>query len=191
MKSDALDAAANAQLIAHLRLVEKWSHTHNLTATRSVEEMFTRHTLDSLSLLPYLPASGDCADMGSGAGFPGLVLAIARRDLHFHLIEAQQKKASFLLQAAHSLALKNVSVIAERAERIRDQRFACITVRALASLAEIARLAQPLLAPGGVVLAMKAGDMKEELSALPPDWQAERNALPEAGTGRCVVKMCR
>lgn len=151
-----LPAGASEQLQRYLALLAKWNRTYNLTAVRNPAEMVTHHVLDSLVVLPHLPMrGGTLADVGSGAGLPGIPLAIARPQWSITLIDASQKKAAFLRQAAIELKLANVTVREERVERWRPvARFAVVISRAFAELARFIAACRHLVEPGGVLAAM-------------------------------------
>lgn len=163
--------AAQAQLIAYLKELKTWNETYNLTAVREPQEMVTRHLLDSLAVLDF--ASGQTlADVGSGPGLPGLVLAIARPELAVTLVEANRKKAAFLRHARRRLGLANVAVVQARVEAFRPEtRFDCVICRAFAAAGECARLAGHLIGPGGRFLLMKGRDPGAELADLPLDFR--------------------
>lgn len=154
----ALPAGAAEQLLAYAELLTKWNRTYNLTAIRDPLEMVTRHLLDSLAVLPHLPMSdgGAIADVGSGAGLPGIPLAIARREWRITLNDSSQKRAAFLRQAAIELGMRNVETYEGRVETWRPAaRFAVVISRAFADLAEFIAKCRHLVAPGGVLAAMK------------------------------------
>jgi 16S rRNA (guanine527-N7)-methyltransferase len=139
----------------------------NLTAIRDRPGMLRKHVLDSLSVQPYLRGSR-VADIGTGAGFPGLPLAIVNPERHFALIEATGKKARFVAQTVERLGCENVLVEHTRAENYRPLRlFDTVVARAVASLADFAAYAGHLCAPGGRLLAMKGKRPDQEISALP------------------------
>jgi 16S rRNA (guanine527-N7)-methyltransferase len=151
-----LPDGASEQLQRYLALLAKWNRTYNLTAVRDPLEMVTHHVLDSLVVLPHLPMRHDTlADVGSGAGLPGIPLAIARPQWNITLNDASQKKAAFLRQAAIELKLANVAVREERVERWRPAtRFAVVISRAFAELARFIAACRHLVEPGGVLAAM-------------------------------------
>lgn len=162
-----LPEAAVDSLLHYLGLLVKWNQAYNLTAIRDPLEMVTKHLLDSLAVLPHLTGAR-VLDVGSGAGLPGIPLAIADPQRSYTLLDSNSKKTRFLVQAKGELGLSNLSVIHSRVEQYRPERlFDTVTARAFASLADLASGAARLLAPGGVLLAMK-GEMPEaELAELP------------------------
>ena len=161
-----LDERARQRLLAYVELLQRWNRVYNLSAVRDPLEMIDRHVLDSLSALPYL-GSGPCLDVGSGAGLPGLVLAVARPELSWVLLDSNAKKCRFLEHARVALALDNVRVARSRVEDFHPGgRFSTIISRALSNLADFVAGARHLLAPGGRLLAMKGRDPEHELAAL-------------------------
>jgi 16S rRNA (guanine527-N7)-methyltransferase len=159
---------ARRALQAHLDLVAKWNRVHNLTSVRDPEQMVTLHLLDSLSLLPHLEGAQRLADIGTGGGFPGVPLAIARPRLRVSLVESSHKKCTFLEQAKAELALANVEVVCERVEQWKPaERFDTVVSRAFAELADFVAQAAHLLAPGGRMLAMKGLHPYEEIARVP------------------------
>lgn len=160
-----LPAKAVDQLLAYRDLMLKWNRTYNLTALKDPARMVSHHLLDSLAILPWI-AGPELLDVGSGAGLPGIPLAIARPDLRVTLVDAVQKKAAFQRQAAIELGLANVQVLHGRVEELQG-RYGMITSRAFADLADFVRLTRSLLAPGGRWLAMKGLAPEQELAALP------------------------
>jgi 16S rRNA (guanine527-N7)-methyltransferase len=160
---------ATERLLAYLALLQKWNRTYNLTAVREPEKMVTHHLLDSLAVLPHLPG-GALADVGAGAGLPGIPLAIAQPARRVTLNDASDKKAAFLRQAAIELKLANVDVHAGRVEAWHPaQPFACVISRAFAELAQFIAACRHLLAPGGVLAAMKGTLSRAELERVPAD----------------------
>jgi 16S rRNA (guanine527-N7)-methyltransferase len=154
----ALPAGARDLLLDYMALLVKWNRTYNLTAIRDPLSMVAHHLLDSLAVLPHLAlvaGRARLADAGSGAGLPGIPLAIARPEWRITLAEANQKKAAFLRQAAIELSLRNVEVHEGRVEAWRPQPlFDTVISRAFAALRDFIAACRHLLAPGGVLAAM-------------------------------------
>jgi 16S rRNA (guanine527-N7)-methyltransferase len=163
-----LSKEAGATMAAHLRLVEKWNRVHNLTAVRETEQMVVLHVLDSLSLLPHLGEAKRVVDVGTGAGFPGIPLAIARPEVSFTLLDSSHKKCSFLEQVRTELKLSNVSVACERVEQYRPpEPFDTVASRAFAELSDFVTQSQHLAAPRARFLAMKGVYPFEEIARMP------------------------
>lgn len=154
-----LPESGRGQLLDYLELLAKWNRTYNLTAIREPLAMVSHHLLDSLAVLPHLPMPAEgasLADAGSGAGLPGIPLAVARPEWRVALAEASQKKAAFLRQTAIALRLKNVEIYEGRVEAWQPgSRFAVVISRAFAGLAQFIAACRHLVAPGGVLAAMK------------------------------------
>jgi len=155
------------KLIAYLTLLLKWNKAYNLTAIRNESEMVSRQLLDSLSVLSLV--KGDrVLDVGSGAGLPGIPLAILMPDTDFVLLDTNSKKTRFLNQVLIELRLKNVEVEQQRVESYQPKElFDCITSRAFASLIDMIDGSKHLLTSKGQWLAMKANQIEEEIQALP------------------------
>jgi 16S rRNA (guanine527-N7)-methyltransferase len=162
-----LPADAPERLLAYRDLLQKWNATYNLTALKDPAQMISQHLLDSLAILPWVNAP-HILDVGSGAGLPGIVLAIARPELAVTLVDAVQKKTAFQQQAIIELGLKGVTAHHARIEKLAG-RYPCIVARAFAGLADFVALTEHLLAPGGRWLAMKGQRPDAELAALPND----------------------
>ena len=190
-----LDAAARQRLLAYLALLDKWNRTHNLTAIRDERRMVSHHLLDSLSVLPRLPQRPALRllDVGSGGGLPGIPLAVARPEWRVTLLDSNQKKCAFLRQAAAELGLANVEVVASRAEAYAPaQGFDVVIARALSGIAAFVEATRHLLAPGGLLVAMKAADPERELAQLPKSVRLdriERLAVPGVEGERHLVIM--
>jgi len=166
-----LDAQAQQRLLAYLALVEKWNRVYNLTAVRDTDRMVPQHLLDSLAVAPHLRGES-LLDVGSGAGLPGLPLAVARPAMTVTLLEASHKKSAFLKQAAIELALPNLEVVNARVEAWEAPRaYDVVISRAFSDLAEFAALAGRHVAPGGVLAAMKGVYPYEELAQLPSPYR--------------------
>lgn len=167
-----LDAQTQAKLLDYLALIVKWNKVHNLTAIRDPENMVTLHLLDSLAVLPYINGK-HLLDVGSGAGLPGIVLAICRPDLQVTTIDAVQKKASFMRQAKAELQIDNLQVQAGRVEQLKPlQPFDIVISRAFSELALFIKLTKHLIAEHGEWLAMKGVHPADELASI--DYQPSR-----------------
>ncbi|MDI6750330.1 MAG: 16S rRNA (guanine(527)-N(7))-methyltransferase RsmG [Pseudomonadota bacterium] len=191
-----LPPGAEEKLSAYLALLAKWNKVYNLTAIREPEAMVTHHLLDSLAVLPILQESAlagrhaTLADVGSGAGLPGLVLAIARPDWRVASIEAVEKKAAFQRQAKIELGLSNVSIHCGRVEDWQE-RFDAVISRAFASLAEFVALAGHL---ADRLWAMKGAYPAEEIAALPAGWRVSACHglhVPGLKAERCLLLLER
>jgi 16S rRNA (guanine527-N7)-methyltransferase len=164
-----LGDAALEQLLAYIALMAKWNKTYNLTAVRDPLALVTHHLLDSLAVLRHLPAAAGetVADAGSGAGLPGIPLAVARPAWRLTLAEASAKKSAFLRQATIEIGLRNVSVYEGRVESWRPaQRFSVVVSRAFARLAQFAEACGHLVASGGCLAAMKGALRDDELAEM-------------------------
>jgi 16S rRNA (guanine527-N7)-methyltransferase len=185
-----LGREGRSKLLQYLALLEKWNQVYNLTAIRGREKMVSGHLLDCLAVIPYLTGTR-LLDIGSGAGFPGIPVAVARPDIQVVLLDSNHKKAAFLRQAVTELQLKNATVVCERVEAWRAaEKFDCIISRAFAEIAEFIALTKHLLAPGGVLAAMKGVYPFEEIERLPPDFrlrQVHAFAVPGLEAERHLV----
>lgn len=175
----ALDPALSAPLLDYLALLARWNRTYNLTAVRDPHDMVGKHLLDSLAMHTYVDAiaarGGALADLGTGAGLPGIPLAIVKPGLRVTLVESAGKKARFMREALRQLGLKDARVAESRIEALAEPgAFDAITARALATLPLILELGGHLLKPGGVLLAMKGVNPVDEIAALPPGWVVRR-----------------
>jgi len=162
---------ARGQLLRYIDLLAKWNKTYNLSAIRTREDMVSHHLLDSLAVVPHLPMQGErpaLADAGSGAGLPGIPIALARPDWRVTLVESNQKKAAFLRQAVIELKLGQVAIHEGRVEQWHPaETFAVVVSRAFAELATFIAACRHLLAPGGVLAAMKGRDPAAEVARAP------------------------
>lgn len=189
-----VDAQQVARLLQLLDDLSAANAEFNLTAIRDRPGMLHKHLLDSLSVLPYL--RGDrIADVGTGAGFPGLPLAIASPERQFVLIEATGKKARYVERTARRVGCVNVEVVHARAESYRpSQGFDVVLARAVASLADFVGYAGHLCAPGGRLLALKGRRPDGELAELPKAFRASavhRLRVPGLDEERHLVELCR
>jgi 16S rRNA (guanine527-N7)-methyltransferase len=170
------------KLLRYVALITKWNRVYNLTAVRDQGDMASVHILDSLAVLPHLKGR-TLLDVGSGAGLPGIPLAIARPDLEVTLLDSNQKKTSFQQQAAIELSLANVRAVNARVESWDPaQRFDVVISRAFAEIADFVTAAGRLCADGGVLAAMKGISPDEELSRMPAAYRA-RAVVPLAVPG--------
>jgi 16S rRNA (guanine527-N7)-methyltransferase len=189
-----LSSAQRDALIAHLDLVDEWGAKFNLTAIRDRGQQITKHVLDSLTVRPWLRGP-TVADVGSGAGFPGIPLAIVEPERRFALLESTGKKCRFLETVRDTLGLANVEVIQARAESYKPEvRYETVVARAVGPLAEIVRFAGPLLATGGRLLAMKGRHPEEELSGRLNGWKVvaiHPLRVPGLDDERHLVELCR
>jgi len=185
-----LDREAMTRLLEYLLLLQKWNQVYNLTAIRDGVKMVSGHLLDCLAVVPHI-GGGRVLDVGSGAGLPGIPLAVAKPGIHVSLLDSSHKKAAFLRQAVAELRLRNAEVVCERVESWHPtEKFDWIVSRALAELAEFAALTEHLLAPGGVLAAMKGVYPFEEIERLPPGFRAShihRLAVPGLDSERHLV----
>jgi 16S rRNA (guanine527-N7)-methyltransferase len=187
-----IDRARADALLGLVDALESGNAQFNLTAIRDRLGMLRKHVLDSLSLQPFLKGTR-IADVGTGAGFPGLPLAVVNSERRFSLIEATGKKARFVERTALSLGLSNVEVVNERAERFRPlQPFDTVLARALSSLSDFVAYAGHLCAPDGRLLAMKGKRPDEEIWALPKSFRVvavHRIKLPGLDDERHIVEL--
>ena len=173
-----LPLQAQTQLLDYLALLQKWNRTYNLTAVRDASKMVSHHLLDCLAVVPQVTAGTTVLDVGSGAGLPGIPLALAQPRTRVTLLESSHKKAAFLQQAKSELKLDNVTVACERAEVWRPGRsFEMVISRAFSDLAELIAAAGRHVAPGGRLAAMKGIYPHEEITRLPQGWRLHE-AIP-------------
>jgi 16S rRNA (guanine527-N7)-methyltransferase len=186
------------QLLDYLELIAKWTKVYNLTAVRDPAEMLPHHLLDSLAVIPPLRRYGAARplrllDVGSGAGLPGVVVAICCPDIQVDCIDTVAKKAAFIRQAAGALQLPNLRGVHGRVEQVRD-RYDVVCSRAFASLADFVNWSADALAPDGVWLAMKGRRPDQEIAELPPTaelFHVEQLTVPGLEAERCIVWMRR
>ncbi|WP_237215409.1 16S rRNA (guanine(527)-N(7))-methyltransferase RsmG [Falsiroseomonas oryziterrae] len=171
--AEPVSADVAARLDRFLDLLVRWNDRINLVADRDADSIRARHIADSLQLLSLLPADdGPVGDLGSGGGFPGLVLAIATAR-ETHLVESDRRKAAFLTEAAGQLGLTRVRVHPQRIEAATLPPLAVLTARALAPLTDLLPHAARLLAPDGVAIFPKGRTAEAELTAALPHWQLQ------------------
>lgn len=165
-KEIGLSQETQQKLLGYLVLLAKWNKVHNLTAVRDPEEMVKLHLLDSLAVLPHL-RSGNLLDVGSGAGLPGIPIALARPELKVTVLDSSHKKATFLRQAKGELGLDNLDVVCARVEEYQpEQKFDQVISRAFSDIAEFVKLTAHLRSADGVWLAMKGVYPFDELAQL-------------------------
>lgn len=171
----ALDAAKIEQLLHYLALIEKWNRVYSITAIRDAGKMVSVHILDSLSIVPHVTRF-QILDVGSGAGLPGIPLAIAKPELEVTLLDSNQKKTAFMQQAVAELGLHNTKVVCARIETWHTvEKFNYIVSRAFSDLAQFVAVSEHLLAPDGVIAAMKGIEPVEEISCLPEGFRVKKN----------------
>jgi 16S rRNA (guanine527-N7)-methyltransferase len=189
-----LDEAQLAKLVAHLDLLDEWNARMNLTAIRDRPSQLTKHLLDSLAVLPYL-VGHRIADVGSGAGFPGIPLAIVEPGRQFALIESTGKKCRFLEHVRDTLGLANVEVVQARAESYHPEvRFDTVLARAVGPLADLVKVAGSLVVGGGRLLALKGRYPTDELAARLKGWKVAAVhplTVPGLAEERHLVELCR
>ncbi len=196
-----------AQLLAYLDLIAKWTKVYNLTAVRDADEMLTHHLLDSLAviaplrrelaMLPQPVAATDgppmfsLLDVGAGAGLPGIVISITCPDIAVTCVDTVAKKAAFIQQVAATLKLPNLKGVHARVESL-TQPFDVVCSRAFASLIDFTSWSRSALAPHGVWMAMKGKHPHEELAVLPANtsvFHVEQLQVPGLDAERCIVWM--
>ncbi len=187
-----LDETVLRKLLAYLAALVKWNQAFNLTAIRDPLEMVDKHLLDSLSILPHV-GEGSLIDIGTGAGLPGFIIALVRPQLPVTLLDANGKKTRFLKQVAAELGATNVTVVTARCEE-HDGRYAQISSRAFASLADMVNGTGQLLADDGCWLAMKGHVPEDEIAALPGSVALEKTPplrVPFAADARHLIVLRR
>lgn len=183
-----LDATVLEHLLAYIVEFQKWNKTHNLSSIHSLEDSVVLHLLDSLSVLPHLDAffmtnlvDGapiKMADLGSGGGLPGIPLAICRPAWNIYLMEAVQKKTVFLEHVVSKLNIQNAQVLSGRIETTSkglSGSLTCCISRAFSDFGKFIHLSSPMLLPSGVLWAMKARLLDEDLSTIPQGWEIKGN----------------
>ncbi len=197
----ALTATERERLLAYMAMIQRWTKVYNLTAVRNTGEMFTHHLLDCLAVVAPMRAGAGRAgrrvlrvlDVGSGAGLPGVILAMLNPQWQVTCVDAVAKKAAFIRQAAAELGVPNLDGVHGRVEApgtFRTPQFDLITSRAFASMSDFVSLTRQLLAPGGQWAAMKAHLSTEEQAQVPPDiemFHVEQLDVPELNEKRCLV----
>lgn len=189
-----LPAGAQQRLLEYLALLQKWNRVYNLTAVREAPRMVSQHLLDCLAAAPHV-AAATLLDVGSGAGLPGIPLALALPDSRVTLLDSNHKKAAFLTQAVMELKLVNAEVVCERAETWNPSTtFQVVISRAFSDLAEFVAVAGRHAAAGGRLVAMKGVHPYEEIAQLPPGWEVRQVtplAVPGLRARRHLVTLVR
>jgi 16S rRNA (guanine527-N7)-methyltransferase len=171
-----VDDATAARLATYRDLLLRWNATINLVSARTAVDIDARHIDDSLQLVPLLPDEGAVADLGSGGGLPGLVIAAAQPDRAVHLVESDRRKSAFLIDAAGRMGLAKVKVHPQRIEQASLPLVAAVTARALAPLDVLLGYAARFLAPRGIAILPKGRNAEQELTTAAAHWHftAER-----------------
>lgn len=174
------------QLALFVDLLLTWNRTLNLIGRADARTVWQRHVHDSLQLIPLMPPSVDRAiDLGSGAGFPGLILACST-GIHFDLVESDQRKAAFLREAARATQAP-VTIHASRIEAVRIAPAQLITARALAPLPKLLSLAAPLMLPNAICLFPKGQNAEAELTASRSEWHMRVEQVPSGTAPEGVI----
>ena len=193
-----LSEATLEGLVAYLALLRKWNAAYNLTAVRETIPMRSQHLADCLTVVAPLrrqigpAATPRLLDVGSGGGLPGVVLALVEPAWQITCVDTVGKKAAFIRQVAGELGLRNLHAVHARVEELPGPPFDVVTSRAFASLPDFVRLTRPLLAPGGVWMAMKGRRPEDEMHALPGDidlFHVEPLVVPGLDAERCLIWM--
>ncbi|MDX1573885.1 MAG: 16S rRNA (guanine(527)-N(7))-methyltransferase RsmG [Methylophaga sp.] len=168
----ALTGQQTQQLLDYLALLTKWNKVYNLTALREPAQMLSKNVLDSLALLPYLDAE-NLLDVGTGAGLPGIPMAICRPQMAVTLLDSNAKKTRFLQQVKAELKLENITVVHGRVEQVELPKFAIITARAFASVGDIIDLAGRHCDDAGKLILMKGVYPEQELQQAAPGFSLQ------------------
>jgi 16S rRNA (guanine527-N7)-methyltransferase len=176
-----------ARLAVYRDLLLRWNTRINLISEETATEIDQRHIADCAQLQPLLPPEGPIADIGSGAGLPGLVLAIMQPEREIHLVESDKRKAAFLIEASAQLKLPMVHVHACRAENAKLSLLSAITARALAPLATLLPYAANFLAPGGVAVFPKGKTAEKELTEAAQGWHFTCERFPSTTNPEATI----
>ena len=185
-----LPEAAMEQLASYLELLSKWNRVYNLTAIRDESKLVSHHVLDSLAVVGHLP-DGNIVDIGSGAGLPGIPIAVACPGRAVTLLDSNHKKSAFLQQAVAELGLSNTRVVTVRAEAYRPtELFKTVISRAFSDLADFVKLAGHLCAADGVMIAMKGLHPDDEIARVAESWQVRKTVrldIPQLEASRHLI----
>ena len=177
------------QLLCLMQQLIKWNKTYNLTAIKDPAEVLTLHLMDSLAVIPFINQK-TILDVGTGAGFPGLPLAIMLPQTQFTLLDGNSKKIRFIRQQIHTLKLSNVEVMHSRVEDAKGTQYQAIISRAFASMEDMVNLTRHLLAKGGMWLAMRgrySGLESATLKTLVNEVKVHQLKVPGLDAQRCLV----
>ena len=185
-----LDSAQIEQLCQYLTLMQKWNAVYNLTAITAAEAMLSHHLLDSLAIWPYISAHA-YLDVGTGAGLPGIPLAILFPEKQFTLLDSNSKKTGFLLEVVRQLGLRNVSVQHARIESAASGNYDAVVSRAFSSLDDFVKVGAAQLKKSGVLLAMKGPKVIEELKNWREKYELHALTVPFLDEQRflCIIKV--
>jgi 16S rRNA (guanine527-N7)-methyltransferase len=180
------------RLEAYAELLKKWNKTINLVSPATLNELWDRHIWDSWQLLELIPDGvGDLADIGSGAGLPGLIIAIGRPEIAVTLIERDQRKCAFLTQAALSLGLRNATVVNSDIKNLESQ-YSLVTARALAGLDVLCELAYPILLKDAFCLFPKGENFASEIEAAKKTWDFTHTIIPsKTHDSACIISVSK
>lgn len=197
----AVSPSQHQAMLRYVALLQQWNGTYNLTAIREPMQMLTHHVIDSLSVVDPLrrrlqarPEAARLLDAGSGAGLPGLMLALMQPNLKVTCVDSVGKKVSFIRQAASELGLGNVEALHARLEKLIGPHFDFVASRAFSALDDMVAATQHLLATNGEWMAMKGRQPDAEIAAVGPDvdvFHVEQLKVPGVDAQRCIVWMRR
>ncbi|MDM8568339.1 16S rRNA (guanine(527)-N(7))-methyltransferase RsmG [Thiotrichales bacterium HSG1] len=187
-----LDLSANEQILNYLKLLEQWNKVYNLTAVRNIEQMLPKHVFDSLAVLPYICGT-KILDVGTGAGLPGLLLAIARPDWQIKLLDSNAKKIRFVKQVIIELKIENAVAVCTRIENLpSEEKFNTVISRAYTSIYDFYTQTAKFVDKNGCLLVMKGVYPKAEIAAmkqLPVDVESAILQVPMLPAVRHLVKI--
>lgn len=183
----------DTKLLQYIQLLQKWNQVYNLTAVHDPRQMVTRHLLDSIAIARYV--KGRVVDVGTGAGLPGIPLALVLPQLQFVLVDSNAKKTRFVVQAVTELGLDNVDVVCTRAQEYKPlHAFDTLVARAFASIDKVLAASHHLCASGGRALIMKGKHPEQELAVLPAHYKStsvHAVAVPGLNAKRHLVIVTR
>lgn len=168
-----LSVSQQERLVGYIRLIKKWNKTFNLTAILAESEMVTLHLMDSLVIVPFLREYKTLADVGSGAGLPGIPLAIALPELAVSLIESNNKKCTFQRQVKIECQTENVEILQGNVESLAEQKFDAVISRAFSTIAKFIEASGHLVTSNGRLFAMKGVFPDAEMAGIPNGWVVE------------------